>query len=122
MGLYIGDMAYGDYKAAFGNIDYGRSIWITAEDIRNSHVFNPFTYTYEPRSPIMSQETVFEVCIIERPTVKDAEEGKSAKIVLAPTAVIAKSTQDAPLVAALNAKIEIDPSRMEVLVRPFLDR
>lgn len=70
----------------------------------------------------MAQETVFEVCIIERPTVKDAEEGKSARIVLPPTAVVAKGTQDAPLVAALNAKIEIDPSRMEVLVRPFLGR
>ena len=65
---------------------------------------------------------LFEVAILEKPTQKEAEEGKSERLVLAPKAVVANDPQSAAITAVLDGeKIEVDRSRMEVLVRPFAD-
>lgn len=68
---------------------------------------------------------LFEVAIIEKPTKSEIEQGKSERIVLAPTAVCAKD-RDAAIVAATLAANATqspgpisDPARTEVLVRPF---
>jgi hypothetical protein len=64
---------------------------------------------------------LFEVAILERPTKKEIEdEGKVERLVFGPKAVIANDTQSAAIAAVLdNGKIEVDRSRMQVLVRPF---
>jgi len=66
---------------------------------------------------------LFEVAIIETPTKKEAEEGKTERLVFGPKAVIANDPQSAGIAAVLDGnngeKIEVDRSRMKVLVRPF---
>ncbi len=63
---------------------------------------------------------LFEVALIERPTEKEAKDGKGERLVLAPVAVIANDAQGAAIAAVLDyGDIKIDRSRMEVLVRPF---
>lgn len=64
---------------------------------------------------------LFEVAILETPTKKEAEEGGVEKLVFGPTAVIARDTQSAGIAAVLDGAkdIEVDRSRMQVLVRPF---
>lgn len=63
---------------------------------------------------------LFEVAILERPTSKDAENGKAERLVLPPTAVVANDEQSAGVIAVMeNTGLELDQSRMEVLVRPF---
>jgi hypothetical protein len=63
---------------------------------------------------------LFEVAIIERPTKKDAEDGKTERLAFGPTAVVAADSQSAAIAAVLDAKtIDVDRQRMEVLVRPF---
>ena len=64
---------------------------------------------------------LFEVAILEKPTKKEIEEGKSERIVMMPTSVIAGDSQSAAVIAAMEAKnlSDIDKSRMEILVRPF---
>lgn len=64
---------------------------------------------------------LFEVAILEIPTKKDKEEGKSERLVMAPKAVIASDTQSAAIAAVLDqdTKLEVDRTRMQVLVRPF---
>lgn len=63
---------------------------------------------------------LFEVAILEKPTKKEAEEGKGEKLVLPPTPVIAADDQSAAVAAVLDAKdLNVDRSRMEILVRPF---
>jgi hypothetical protein len=63
---------------------------------------------------------LFEVAIIERPTKKDAEDGKCERLAFGPAAVIAADAQSAAIAAVLDAKtIDVDRQRMEVLVRPF---
>lgn len=64
---------------------------------------------------------LFEVAILERPTAKEAEEeNKVERLVLGPIAVIATTPQNAAVSAVLDAKeVNIDRSRMEILVRPF---
>jgi len=66
---------------------------------------------------------LFEVAILEKPTKKDAEDGKSERLVFGPKAVIANDSQSAAIAAVLDgdngSKIEVDRSRMTVLVRPF---
>ena len=65
---------------------------------------------------------LFEVAILERPTVKEAEEGKAERLVLAPKAVVANDPQSAAITAVLDGeKLQLDKSRMEVLVRPFAE-
>lgn len=64
---------------------------------------------------------LFEVALIEKPTSKEREEGKTEKLILAPTAVIANDDKSAGVQAVLQNKDKIqgDLSRVEVLVRPF---
>ena len=64
---------------------------------------------------------LFDVAILERPTKKEAEDGKSERIVLAPTAVVAADEQSAAIAAVMDQEkmADVDRSRMEVLVRPF---
>ena len=66
---------------------------------------------------------LYEVAILERPTKKESEEGKQEKLVLGPKAVIATDEQTAAISAVLDGDtdVEIDRSRMEVLVRPFAE-
>lgn len=63
---------------------------------------------------------LFEVAILEKPTKKEAEDGKVEKLVFGPRAVIAADQQSAAIAAVLDGdKVEVDRTRMEVLVRPF---
>lgn len=64
---------------------------------------------------------LFEVALIQKPTKKEEEEGKSETLVLSPTPVIAKDSQSAGVCAVManKEKITTDLSRVEVLVRPF---
>lgn len=63
---------------------------------------------------------LFEVAILETPTQKEAEEGKSERLVLGPVAVVANDPQSAAISAVLDDdKPQVDRSRMQVLVRPF---
>lgn len=63
---------------------------------------------------------LFEVAIIEKPTKNEAEDGKGERLVLAPKAVIASDSQSAAIAAVLDGgKLEVDRSRMQVIVRPF---
>jgi len=65
---------------------------------------------------------LYEVVILEKPTKKEEEDGKSERLVLGPKAVIAKDPQSAAIACVLdnNEKIEIDRTRMVVLTRPFV--
>lgn len=64
---------------------------------------------------------LFEVAIIEKPTKKDAEEGKGERLVFGPKAVVANDAQSAAIAAVLEGeKPDVDRQRMEVLVRPFV--
>ncbi len=66
---------------------------------------------------------LFEVAILEKPTVKEAEAGKGERLVLGPVPVVANDPQGAGIAAVLedtDGKLkEVDRQRMEVLVRPF---
>jgi hypothetical protein len=63
---------------------------------------------------------LFEVAIIEVPTKTDAEAGKSERLVVPPKAVCAKDAQTAAIRVSMDANMEIDLDRMQVLVRPFV--
>lgn len=65
---------------------------------------------------------LFEVAILERPTRKGAENGESERLVFGPKAVVARDAQGAAINAVLDGGIsaEVDRSRLEVLVRPFV--
>jgi hypothetical protein len=65
---------------------------------------------------------LFEVAILEKPTKKDAADGKSERLVFGPKAVVAADSQSAAISAVMDGGAEIgtlDKSRMDVLVRPF---
>lgn len=64
---------------------------------------------------------LFEVAIIEKPTINEFEAGKPERLVFGPTAVISPDEKSAALAAVLQAGtgVDVDRSRMEVLVRPF---
>jgi len=63
---------------------------------------------------------LFEVAILETPTRKEAKNGTLEKLVLPPVPIVAKDEQGAAISAVLDAKdLEVDRSRMEVIVRPF---
>ena len=63
---------------------------------------------------------LFEVAILEQPTKNEREDGKGDRLILAPKAVIANDAQSAAIAAVLDAgTLELDRSRMQVLVRPF---
>lgn len=64
---------------------------------------------------------LFDVAILEKPTKKEAEQGKCERLVFGPTSVVASDEQSAAISAVMDNKedLKIDKSRMEVLVRPF---
>ena len=63
---------------------------------------------------------LYEVAILEKPTTKQAEEGKVERLILGPKAVIANDPQGAAIAAVQgNGDLNADISRLEVLVRPF---
>lgn len=64
---------------------------------------------------------LFEVAILEKPTKKEMEEGAVEKLVFGPKPVVANDEQSAGISAVLDGgKVEVDKSRMLVLVRPFV--
>lgn len=68
----------------------------------------------------MSQ--IFLVAVIEQPTKKQKEEENAMpKLVLEPTAVIAKDDKDAALKVAMRSEAlkGLDQNKLEVVVRPF---
>lgn len=63
---------------------------------------------------------LFDVVVIEHPTKDEVENGQMERIVVGPTTVVARDNQGAAISAVLSEKnLEIDKSRMEVIVRPF---
>jgi hypothetical protein len=64
---------------------------------------------------------LFEVAIIEEPTKKEAEEGKTERLVFGPKAVIAADAQTAAISAVLSegGAVQLDMAKSKVLVRPF---
>jgi len=63
---------------------------------------------------------LFEVAILEKPTKKAADEGAQERLVFGPKPIVATDEHSAAVVAARSEAIaELDPIRMEVLVRPF---
>jgi hypothetical protein len=62
---------------------------------------------------------LFEVAITENPTKKEAEDGATEKLIMAPKAVIARDQQSAAVAAALEAGVSFDPNKSLIHVRPF---
>ena len=67
---------------------------------------------------------LFEVAVIQDPTVREREDGELEKLVYGPETVIAASEQTAGMeVYSKAVKIETiddyDPKRFKILVRPF---
>ena len=62
---------------------------------------------------------LFEVAIIEKPTKKEAEDGKCETLVFGPKAIIANDEQSAGIAAVLDQEVKVNKDRMVVIVRPF---
>ena len=65
---------------------------------------------------------LYEVAVLELPTKKDEEERNALpRLVIAPTAVVARDDRDAAIKVALEAQEirDADKDRLQVLVRPF---
>lgn len=66
---------------------------------------------------------LFEVAILSAPSKKEKEEGIPESLVFGPKAVVAADIQSAAIAAILdnseNLK-NIDKSKMQVLIRPFV--
>ena len=62
---------------------------------------------------------LYEVAILQKPTVKEAEEGQTEKLILPPKAVVARDPQSAGIGAVMGENLQIDLNRCEVIVRPF---
>ncbi len=64
---------------------------------------------------------LFEVAILETPTKKEAEDGKTERLVFGPKAVVARDSQSAAIAAVMDGGMDstVDRSRMHVIVRPF---
>lgn len=64
---------------------------------------------------------LFEVAILEKPTIKEIEElGRAERLVFGPVAVVAKDPQSAAVTAVMQAQtVDVDKDKMEVLIRPF---
>ena len=63
---------------------------------------------------------VYDVVIVEEPTVENKEKGAEAKIVLGPVTVVAVDENSAGMVAVATKEGFVINSRMRTLVRPFL--
>jgi len=66
---------------------------------------------------------LYEVTVLERPTEKQVEEeGAEERLVMKPECVIAHDAQSAAVRAVMDADLDVDKARMEVLVRPFASK
>jgi len=63
---------------------------------------------------------LFEVAVIEVPSVHEQEAGIQEKLVLGPVAVVAKDKDGAIAAALLNKQVQWEPAKAQVLVRPFV--
>lgn len=63
---------------------------------------------------------LWEVAVIEKPTVVAEQGGATEKLVFGPVAVCAKDKDSAIAVALANASVTWKPEWAEVLVRPFV--
>jgi hypothetical protein len=68
---------------------------------------------------------LYEVAILEQPTKHEREDGMSERLIFGPAAVVAKDEQAAAISAVLDRQemehaIDVDRSRMTILVRPFV--
>jgi hypothetical protein len=65
---------------------------------------------------------LYEVAVVQTPTVREEEEGKIEKLVMPPTPIIAEDQQSAALNAIMSNPDaqKIPSSRRQVLVRPFV--
>lgn len=101
--------------------------WAEENREQFGHFRRMFSDEYDPELLIYSfDETkpkeafmLFEVAILEVPTKKESEEGAEEKLVLGPVAIVAKDKETATMLAA-KGLTDISPSRMKVLVRPFV--
>lgn len=66
---------------------------------------------------------VYEVCIVQKPTRKEAEDGGMEKLLYGPKAVVAKDPQAAAIGAVMGGELskDADLTRLDVLIRPFSD-
>ncbi len=65
---------------------------------------------------------LFEVALLSVPTKKGLEEGESEKLLLKPTAVVAREAQTAAIqvvMAEQDALKGVDMTKVQVIVRPF---
>tara|TARA_Y100000310_G_C20619976_1_gene782727 strand:- start:664 stop:903 length:240 start_codon:yes stop_codon:yes gene_type:complete len=64
---------------------------------------------------------VYEVLVVEKPTIREKEDGKLEKLVFGPEITIASDEQAAALTALTdNDKVNAaDKSKIDILVRPF---
>ena len=68
---------------------------------------------------------IYWVAAIEKPKTKKDKDGKETddkkeRLLLSPTAILAKSEQSAAfMVARMKELADADPERVEILVRPF---
>ena len=70
------------------------------------------------------KKTFYQYCVLLQPTKKEAEEGKSTEVVVAPsdvTWVLASSDAEASMIAARKVPESMmdKADRLEVAVRPF---
>lgn len=64
---------------------------------------------------------LFEVAVLEKPTKKAAEEGETLeRLVFGPKVIVAGDSQSAAIGVFLENKLDVDRTRMQVLVRPFI--
>lgn len=71
---------------------------------------------------MIASSNLYEVAVIELPTQKDEKENSALpRLIIPPTAVIARNDRDAAIKVALNNPVisDADPNRLEILVRPF---
>ncbi len=63
---------------------------------------------------------LFEVVILEKPTINEQNDGKLPRIVVGPKLLIAKDASHAAVLVGLDKDLpEFDRSRMDIIVRPF---
>ncbi len=65
---------------------------------------------------------VFEVLVIEHPSIEDSKAGALERLISGPTCVVAKDSKSAALIFILGLKdtLKADPSRIEIRTRPFV--
>jgi len=64
--------------------------------------------------------SLFEVAILEKPTKKEEENGAQERLALGPIAIVAKTADQAKVVAGRMLGNDVATERLEVLVRPFV--